>query len=187
MPGKQPPLISQKVTDATPFPTEKSGKSHLTLARKTTCIDNLAPLQEKQPPPLSPPVEKLDEIPKNKSFSELVSNLDNTRMTEKPKTTSSHIVKLILNSSHKYDSMSDDETVVQDKNPYNLRRIRMSIMIAIPGTDKGIDEEEAPLEAIRQLNTMIKSLINETKSIKLGPWSPHSDKRLSSCWNYLKI
>ena len=46
----------------------------------------------------------------------------------------------------------------------------MSMMITVPGNNKGIDEDEAPLEAIRKMNLMIKSLINKIPSIKLGPW-----------------
>ena len=48
----------------------------------------------------------------------------------------------------------------------------------VPGEDKGIDEEEAPLEAIRRMNAMIKSLINKLPSIRLGPWK--YDKKTSS-------
>ena len=50
-------------------------------------------------------------------------------------------------------------------------------MVSVPGTDKGIDEEEAPLEAIRKINLMVKCLINKIPSIKLGPWLQTEEKK----------
>lgn len=41
---------------------------------------------------------------------------------------------------------------------------------------KGIDEDEAPLEAIRRMNEMIRSLINKYPLVKFGPWSGESTK-----------
>ena len=114
------------MTDTAHFPTEKNGNSHPTPAGTMTGTDSSAPEKGKQPPPC------LDEVPPKQLFTEVATNLDNTRMTEKPQTTSFHIVKSILNSTHKSDSISDDETVVLGKNPYKLGRIRMSMMIAIP-------------------------------------------------------
>jgi len=32
------------------------------------------------------------------------------------------------------------------------------MMVLVPGADKGIDEDEAPLEAIRRINLMLKSV-----------------------------
>ena len=53
----------------------------------------------------------------------------------------------------------------------------MSLMVKVPGTDKGIDKEEAPIEAIRKINLMIKSLINKIPSVKLGPWLHTENKK----------
>ena len=44
------------------------------------------------------------------------------------------------------------------------------MMYIVPGTEKGIDEDEAPNEAIRRMNEMIRSLINKCPSVKFGPW-----------------
>ena len=44
-------------------------------------------------------------------------------------------------------------------------------MFVIPGTDKGIDDEESPLEAIININTMVKRLISKISSVKFGPWN----------------
>ena len=44
------------------------------------------------------------------------------------------------------------------------------MMYVVPGTEKGIDEDEAPLEAIRRMHEMIRSLINKCPSVKFGPW-----------------
>ena len=89
LPGKQPFLKSQEVTDTAPFPTEKNGNSHPTSAGMMTGTDSSAPEKGKQPPPC------LDEVPQKKSFSELATNLDNTKMTENHQTTSFHIAKSI--------------------------------------------------------------------------------------------
>ncbi len=46
----------------------------------------------------------------------------------------------------------------------------MSIMVLIPTADKGIDDNEAPLVAIRKFNAMISALLNKIPPISLGPW-----------------
>ena len=51
------------------------------------------------------------------------------------------------------------------------------ITFSISGTDKGIDEEEDPLEGMWQVNAMVRSLINEVPSIKLGPWTGSPTKK----------
>lgn len=45
------------------------------------------------------------------------------------------------------------------------------MMFTIPGLDKGVDEDQAPLEAIRQINDMVHSLVNKVSLLKFGPWS----------------
>ena len=45
------------------------------------------------------------------------------------------------------------------------------MMFVIPGTDKEIDDKDAPLEAIRKINAMVKSLINKVSSVKFGHWN----------------
>ena len=62
---------------------------------------------------------------------------------------------------------SDDVTV---GNASDLMSQRFSMMYVVPGTEKGIDEDEAPLEAIRRMNEMIRSLINKCPSVKFRPW-----------------
>jgi len=42
-------------------------------------------------------------------------------------------------------------------------------MVSVPGTDKGIDHDKAPLKLIRKMNAIFKSLSNETPSIRIGP------------------
>ena len=69
----------------------------------------------------------------------------------------------------------DNDTVEHEKLNNDTR---LTMMFMVPGEDKGIDEEEAPLEAIRRMNAMIKSLINKLPSIRLGPWK--YDKKTSS-------
>ena len=49
----------------------------------------------------------------------------------------------------------------------------------VPGIEKGIDDEEAPLEVSRRMNEMVKSLINKCPSVKFGPWiGPYSKSYL---------
>ena len=45
-------------------------------------------------------------------------------------------------------------------------------MRAIPAKD--VEEEEAALEGIRKMNTMVKSIINKILSVKLVLWNPSS-------------
>ena len=71
-------------------------------------------------------------------------------------------------------SYSDDDTVIA-----SLDHVRLSVMVAIPSKD--VDEEEAPLEAIRKVNTMVKCLVNKLLSVKLGLWKP--DKEVKTPFN----
>ena len=90
---------------------------------------------------------------------------------EKPLPTSFHKVRDILTKEY---TTSDDDTVRA-----GLDNIRLSVMVAVPSKD--VDEEEAPLEAIRKVNTMIKCLVNKLPSIKLGLWKPDNQiKKLIS-------
>lgn len=66
----------------------------------------------------------------------------------------------------------DDDTVEHEKLCNNAR---LTMMFLVPDKDKGIDEEEAPLEVIRRMNAMIKSIINKLPTIRLGPWK--NDKK----------
>ena len=50
-------------------------------------------------------------------------------------------------------------------------------MVAIPAKD--IEEEEAPLEAIRKVNAMLKFLINKLPSVKIGLWNPDKNEKNS--------
>ena len=52
------------------------------------------------------------------------------------------------------------------------------MMFTIPGLDKGIDENEAPLEAIRKINAMLHSLTNKVPSFIFGPWSGIITKKI---------
>ena len=61
----------------------------------------------------------------------------------------------------------DDGTVIPN---YKSINIWVSVMCAVPSKD--VDEDEAPLEGIRKMNLMIKSLINKIPLVKLGLWNP---------------
>ena len=43
----------------------------------------------------------------------------------------------------------------------------MSMIVVIPDTEKVIDEDEDQLEAVIEINTMTKSLINKVSSVGL--------------------
>lgn len=75
-----------------------------------------------------------------------------------------HVLKMV--SSKFNQKIYDDDTVDHAKLCNDARLI---MIFMVPGKEKGIDEKEAPLEAIRRMNAMIKSLINKLPSIRLGP------------------
>ena len=58
-----------------------------------------------------------------------------------------------------------------------MSQVCLSIMVSIPGTNKGIDEDEAPLEAVRKMKTMLTSLNNKIPSVKVGPWIGSESKK----------
>lgn len=66
------------------------------------------------------------------------------------------------------NDMTDNATIEKKDKYYN--NVRLSLMITIAGTEKSVDEDEAPLESIRKMNLMIKSIIC------LGPWKDGSKK-----------
>ena len=92
--------------------------------------------------------------------------IDDT-VTEKPHTASFHILKSIYDIGlFSLTEESDDATV---DNESELISRRFSMTYVVSGTKKRIDDEEAPLEAIRCMNEMVKSLIDECPSVKFGP------------------
>ena len=91
--------------------------------------------------------------------------LIDTPVTEKLIMTTFHLCKSLHEKSLLPDIVDDD--TVGHGIEYLTKRL--SITFSIPGTENRIDEEEAPLEGIHQVSTMIRSLINNIPSVKLGP------------------
>ena len=89
-------------------------------------------------------------------------------VTENPPTNTFHLLKCFYNKGLENISDFSDDIIVG--NTSTLCSQRLSMMFLVPGTEKGIDEEEAPNEAIRRMNEMIRSLINKYLSVKFGPW-----------------
>ena len=101
------------------------------------------------------------------SFASIAKKMDDEKsVTEKTKKTSFHFARDL----HAKTDLADDDTV-----RFGNENIRVSFMVAIPSKD--IDEEEAPMEAIRRLNGMVKCLINKMPSIKIGLWDPEAESR----------
>ena len=44
--------------------------------------------------------------------------------------------------------ISDDETVIAEKLPTGINSVRMTVMLKNLGEKKGIDNDDAPIEAI---------------------------------------
>ena len=107
------------------------------------------------------------------SWSDQAKKLADSMIIEKPIRSTFHLLKMVSSKFNK--EICDDDTVEHEKLNNDTR---LTMMFMVPGEDKGIDEEEAPLEAIRRMNAMIKSLINKLPSIRLGPWK--YDKKTSS-------
>ena len=100
----------------------------------------------------------------SESYLSAATKLDEHRVNENPITTSFHIVRGLLEQDK---TNSDDDTVIPNKNT----SIWVYIICIGP---KDIKEEEAPCEAIRKMNQMIKCLINKIPSVKLGIWNHES-------------
>ena len=112
------------------------------------------------------------------SFASIAKKMDDEKtVTEKTKKTSFHFARDLLAQS---DCFADEETVVSGNE-----NIRVSFMVAVPSKD--IDEEEAPMEAIRRLNGMVKCLINKLPSVKIGLWDPEAESRQFFYWSYLRM
>ena len=131
--------------------------------------------KSKVPPTLTNLTETNDEAPfptenngnsHESTYLALASRSAKKAVTEKSKTTPFHIVRNLL---HHTTASLDDSTLVPNKS----ENVRLLVMCAVPAKD--IEEEEAPLEAIRKMNCMIKSLINKVPSTKLGLWNPDAN------------
>ena len=66
---------------------------------------------------------------------------------------------------------TDDNVTVPGGS--NFENICMSTMISVPSKD--MNAEEAPFEAIRKLNSMIKCLVNKLPSVKIELWNPNDN------------
>ena len=111
-----------------------------------------------------------DKSPSNTfTYKEVAKDTSNKMVTEKPKTTSFHLCKDVHDRTLERD-FSDEDTV-SNTNSSKYSNQRLSMMFSIPSLEKGIDEDEAPLEAIRQVNQMLHSLVNKVPSVRFGPWS----------------
>ena len=46
----------------------------------------------------------------------------------------------------------------------------MTMMFVIPSKEEGVDDDEAPTEAIKKINLLLKTVINKIPNIRIGPW-----------------
>ena len=113
--------------------------------------------------------------PENLTYSEIAHSSSDISVTEKPPTTTFHLCKNLHDRSLQND-LSDDITVTNGSSTKYLTQ-RLSMMLSIPGIEKGIDEDEAPLEAVRKINAMLRSLVNKVPSVKFVPWSGLTTKK----------
>ena len=104
------------------------------------------------------------------TFLTTATKLAQKPVTGKIQTTSFHILRDLLHNS---SSILDNETVIPTNK--SSTNVRVWVMCAVPVKD--IDEDEAPLGAIRKMNGMIKSLINKIPLVKLGLWHPESPSK----------
>ena len=172
--NKPNPVVTKSDTltpsDTAPMPTDDNGNSH---------SKNICQSRESNQTVTDQGSNNGSEYSHNhkpeKSYKEVAEESSDIHVTEKPPSSSFHIIRNTLN--HNSEGLDDDITV--DCGPLSpLTRTRLSMMVSVPGTDKGIDEEEAPLEAIRKINLMVKCLINKIPSIKLGPWLQTEKKKI---------
>ena len=106
------------------------------------------------------------------TYLSVASNLTDMPVKEKLKTTSFHIVRDLLEKS---DGNDDDTVVPTPKTSRYSSNIRLSSMISVPSKD--ISDEEAPFEAIRKMNGMLKSLFNKIPSCKIGKWKTEKGEK----------
>ena len=165
------------VSDETPFPTDNNGNSHGSQKiNSNSAVANKLDVSTNLTNPTNP-VEVNDEAPfptedngnsHKTSFLTIATNLAQKTVKEKLRTTSFHTLRNLL---HK-PSILDNGTVIPTNKATS---IRVSVMCAVPVKD--VDEDEAPLVAIRKMNGMLKSLMNKIPSVKIGLWNPDSSSK----------
>ena len=78
---------------------------------------------------------------------------------------------------HEADDFPDDKTSCANNSPILHNRIRMRMMIKIPSKKQGISDDDAPFEAIKKINEMLKALTNKLP-VKVGPWKYNSQSKI---------
>ena len=169
-------IASSKPTDDAPIPTENNGNSHPIQANQSHKPgQNVASLEQNvqdthhtglNSSESQTTSENNGNSKPAKTFVEVATNSTKLQTREKIKTTTFHILRDILENSSKKDTDEDDVTVNAYNKTKNYVSLRLSVMFAIPAK---IDD--APIEAIRIMNAMIKSLGNKVPSIRLAPWT----------------
>ena len=144
--------VKSRLDTATQPKRSPSPSTFVNMNPKTTNTHDRPP----SPPPIDQDKNK-DKPPsstsQNHTYSETAHSSLDISVTEKPPTTTFHLCKNLHDRSLQFD-LSDDITVSNGSSTKYLTQ-RLSMMISIPGHEKGIDEDEAPLEAIRLMNAML--------------------------------
>ena len=65
--------------------------------------------------------------------------------------------------------ISYDDTVITENLPTKMNSVWMTMMLKTLGEKEGIDNDDAPIEAAKKMNEMIKTLTNKLPC-KIGPW-----------------
>ena len=184
-----PPVKSNKKQDAsTPAPTSQTSEPESTPLTSNKIVEptnepptnptsNKIVEQTNEPPTINnqqkqPPNQDMDTD--DTSYLSVAKNSKHLPVVEKPVSTSFHLLKKLhdkgITRTNNSVDFADDETVCQGTEAIEHHRVRMTMMFVIPSKEEGVDDDEAPTEAIKKINLLLKTVINKIPNIRIGPW-----------------
>lgn len=171
-PTNDPATLDLNVTKSPHTPTQSNATlpanekppEQDSLAAEQTFVDNL-PSQK----------HKSDTNPKS-SFKTVLLETSDKEISDGTNQSTFLLHKSIYDSGQlkqQEEDFPDDLTSCANNSPSLHNRIRMRMMIKIPSKKQGISDDDAPFEAIKKINEMLKALTNKLP-VKVGPWKYNS-------------
>ena len=108
------------------------------------------------------------------SYLSVAHNSKDLPVVEKPLSTSFHLLKKLhdkgITRTNCCVDFADDDTVCQGSETLDYDMVRTTMMFVVPSKEDGIDDNDAPFEAIKKINLMLKTVITKIPGIRIGPW-----------------
>ena len=196
--GKKKKSLKSNSTAVTlkPSPTKDSVIPDLNVAKfphTTEQSDATLPANEKPPEnketitakdkQVNDPMNQINNPPSdnysNPSFKTVLLKKSEAEITDRANQSTFLLHKHMYDTgllNQQSEDFPDDETCCANSANFN-NRIRMRMLVKIPSKKQGISDDDAPFEAIKKINEMLKALTNKLP-VKIGPWQYNSKSKI---------